>query len=99
MPFMDAVKELAAKAGLEVPAPDPQAKERADRASSLTDVMGEVAKWYTEQLQGLGGADARDYLKRRGIDQDDDRPLRSRPRSRQPHRAQERALAQLGEDG
>ena len=33
MPFMDAVKELAAKAGMDVPAPDPQAKERADRAA------------------------------------------------------------------
>src|SRR4051794_31889137 len=68
MPFMDAVKELAAKAGLDVPAPDPQAKERADRAASLTDVMGEVARWYGEQLHGLGGADARDYLVGRGID-------------------------------
>ncbi len=45
LPFMDAVKELAAKAGMDVPAPDPKAKERADRAASLTDVMGEVAKW------------------------------------------------------
>jgi len=68
MQFMDAVKELAAKAGLEVPAPDPKAKERAERTSTLTDVMAEVAKWYSEQLQGIGGADAREYLKRRGID-------------------------------
>jgi DNA primase len=68
MPFMDAVKELAAKAGMDVPAPDPQAKERADRAASLTDVMAEVAAWYSEQLNGLAGSDARDYLKRRGID-------------------------------
>ena len=68
MPFMDAVKELAAKAGMDVPAPDPKAKERADRAASLTDVTGEVAKWYAEQLQGLSGASARDYLKQRGID-------------------------------
>ena len=44
MQFMDAVKELAAKAGMDVPAPDPKAKERADRAASLTDVMAEVAK-------------------------------------------------------
>ena len=28
MPFMDAVKELAGKAGMEVPAPDPQAREQ-----------------------------------------------------------------------
>jgi DNA primase len=68
MQFMDAVKELAAKAGLDVPAPDPKAKERSDRAASLTDVMGEVARWYSEQLQGLGGAEAREYLTRRGID-------------------------------
>src|SRR4051794_4335040 len=68
MPFMDAVKDLAGKAGLDVPAPDPQAKERAERVSSLTDVMGEVARWYAEQLQGASGASARDYLKRRGID-------------------------------
>jgi DNA primase len=69
MPFMDAVKELAGKAGLDVPAPDPQAKERADRVSGLTDVMGEAARWYAEQLAEPSGADARDYLKRRGIDQ------------------------------
>lgn len=68
MPFMDAVKELAGKAGMDVPAPDPGAREQAERTASLTDVMGEAAKWYTEQLNGLGGADARDYLKRRGIE-------------------------------
>src|SRR3954468_398326 len=68
MQFMDAVKELAAKAGLEVPAPDPQARERAERTASLTDVMAEVAKWYSDQLQGIAGADAREYLKRRDID-------------------------------
>jgi len=69
MPFMDAVKELAAKAGLDVPAPDPKARERAERTATLTDVMGEVAEWYAEQLQGIAGTDAREYLKRRGIDQ------------------------------
>ncbi len=70
LPFMDAVKELAAKAGMDVPAPDPRAKERADRAASLTDVMGAVQKWYAEQLQGIGGAQARDYLTKRGIGSD-----------------------------
>ena len=68
MPFMDAVKELAAKAGLDVPAPDPKARERAERTATLTDVMADVAKWYAEQLQGIAGTDAREYLKRRGID-------------------------------
>jgi DNA primase len=68
LPFMDAVKELAAKAGMDVPAADPRAQEQAERTASLTDVMAEVARWYSEQLNGLAGAEAREYLKRRGID-------------------------------
>src|SRR5438309_4154450 len=97
MQFMDAVKELAAKAGLEVPAPDPQARERAERTASLTDVMGEVAKWYAEQLQGIAGAEARDYLKRRDIDQAMIQRfgLGLAPDSRT---ALKRALEKLGED-
>jgi DNA primase len=97
MPFMDAVKELAAKAGMEVPAPDPKARERAERTASLTDVMAEVAKWYAEQLQGVAGADARDYLKRRGIDQAtiERFGLGLAPDSRT---ALKRALEKLGED-
>ncbi|MFP5330502.1 MAG: DNA primase [Alphaproteobacteria bacterium] len=67
LPFMDAVKELAAKAGMEVPAPDPKAKERAERAASLTDVMAACQKWFSEQLQGVEGTAAREYLKNRGI--------------------------------
>lgn len=67
LPFMDAVKELAAKAGMDVPAPDPKAKERAERTASLTDVMAACQKWFADQLQGIGGAAARDYLKGRGI--------------------------------
>jgi DNA primase len=95
--FMDAVKELASKAGMEVPAPDPRAKERAERTASLTDVMGEVAKWFAEQLQGIGGADARDYLKRRGIGQEAIQRFGFglAPDSRN---ALKRALDKLGED-
>jgi DNA primase len=97
MPFMDAVKELAAKAGLDVPAPDPRAKERAERTATLTDVMASVAAWYSEQLQGIGGADAREYLKRRGIDQATIARfgLGLAPDSRA---ALKKALAHLGED-
>ena len=68
LPFMDAVKELAAKAGIDVPAPDPRARERAERTSTLTDVMASCQKWFAEQLAGTDGAEARDYLKKRGID-------------------------------
>lgn len=68
MTFMDAVKELAAKAGMEVPALDPRAREAAERTASLTDIMDEAAKWYSEQLAGIGGGAAREYLQARGID-------------------------------
>ena len=68
MQFMDAVKELAAKAGIEVPAPDPRARDQAERTASLTDVMGAVQSWFAEQLQGVDGGAARDYLAKRGID-------------------------------
>jgi len=97
MPFMDAVKELAAKAGMDVPAPDPRAKEQAERTATLTDVMAEVAKWYAEQLNGLSGADAREYLKRRGIDADVAQRfgLGLAPDNRT---ALKRALDKLGED-
>jgi DNA primase len=68
MPFMEAVKELAGKAGMDVPEPDPKARLQAEHTTSLTDVMGKVASWYSEQLNGLGGTGARDYIKRRQID-------------------------------
>src|SRR5690348_5097823 len=68
LPFMDAVKELAAKAGMDVPAPDPQARERSERTSTLTDIMPACQRWFADQLQGSDGASARDYLKKRGID-------------------------------
>jgi len=67
LPFMDAVKELATKAGMEVPAPDPQSRERQERAAGLHEVMEAAAAWFVEQLEGVEGATARDYLKQRGI--------------------------------
>ena len=67
LPFMDAVKELAQAAGMEVPAADPRAVERAERANSLYDVMTAAAEWFSKQLQGIEGAKARAYLENRGI--------------------------------
>jgi DNA primase len=67
LPFMDAVKELAAAAGMEVPAPSAREAERAERAKSLHGVMQAAADWFTQQLGGLDGAEARALLERRGI--------------------------------
>jgi DNA primase len=67
LPFMDAVKELAEAAGMEVPAADPRAQERAERATGLYDVMQAAQNWFEAQLGGLEGAEARAYLEKRGI--------------------------------
>ena len=67
LPFMDAVKELAAAAGMEVPAADKRSAEKAERARGLHDVMAEAAAWFVEQLSGVGGAEARALLDRRGV--------------------------------
>jgi len=65
--FMDAVKELAAEAGMEVPAADPRAAKKAEEAASLRDVVQGAANWFTQQLDSSNGAPARDYLTKRGI--------------------------------
>jgi DNA primase len=66
--FMDAVKELAGKAGMDVPAPDPRDRERQERSAGLHDVMAAAQKWFAEQLNGVEGGEARAYLANRGID-------------------------------
>jgi DNA primase len=65
--FMDAVKELAEAAGMEVPAPDPRSHARAERAAGLYEVMEAASAWFVAQLDGLEGEAARAYLKQRGI--------------------------------
>ncbi|MFC0101785.1 DNA primase [Sphingopyxis terrae] len=65
--FMDAVKELAAEAGMDVPAPDPRAAKKAEEQASLRDVVQGAADWFAQQLESTNGAPARDYLARRGI--------------------------------
>ncbi|WP_294391708.1 DNA primase [uncultured Sphingomonas sp.] len=67
LPFMDAVKDLAQAAGLELPAPDPAARARAERASGLVGVSEAAAAWFRKQLDGIEGAAARTYLDKRGI--------------------------------
>jgi DNA primase len=67
LPFMDAVKELADAAGLEVPAADPRSQAKAEQAAGLYDVMEAAQHWFEEQLAGIEGGEARAYLERRGI--------------------------------
>ncbi|MEE9434029.1 MAG: DNA primase [Sphingorhabdus sp.] len=65
--FMDAVKELAAEAGMDVPAPDPRAAQKAEQRAGLHDVMTAAQDFFVQQLGSIEGAKARDYLGKRGI--------------------------------
>lgn len=67
LPFIDAVQELAQAAGMEMPAQDRQSVERAERAKGLHDLMADAAQFFTDQLNGIAGAEARALLERRGI--------------------------------
>lgn len=67
LPFMDAVKELAQAAGMELPAMDPRAAEQAEAAKGLHEACADAAAWFADQLNGLAGATARDVLAKRGI--------------------------------
>src|SRR3989337_6707 len=57
--FMDAVKELAQQAGMELPAPDPRAAQRHERRASLHDVMTAAQAWYRSSLDMAEAARAR----------------------------------------
>jgi DNA primase len=68
--FMEAVEALAREAGMTMPARDPQAAQRADRRTQLSDVMEEAVKWFRLQLKTTAAAEARAYLARRGLSPD-----------------------------
>lgn len=65
--FMDAIKDLAEEAGMEVPAPDPRSAERAQKQAGLHDAMGAAQAFFMRQLEGNDGAVARAYLATRGF--------------------------------
>jgi len=67
LPFMDAVKELAALASMDLPAPDPRAAQRAEAAKTLHDTMAAAQDFFVRNLAGDGGRAARAYLATRGF--------------------------------
>ncbi|MBX3564650.1 MAG: DNA primase [Sphingomonas sp.] len=70
LPFIDAVKELAQAAGMEMPEQDRRSAERAQQAKGLHEAMDEAARWFAERLQGIEGAEARAALKKRGVSEE-----------------------------
>ena len=63
--FVDAVKELAGRAGMQLPDDRAQAPQQGPRRQTLAEVMGRAAKFYYAQLKGSG--EAIRYLKERGL--------------------------------
>lgn len=68
--FMEAVEILAREAGMQMPARDPQAQQKADRRTQLVEVMEQAAQFFALQLRTGAAGPARDYLAKRGLKAD-----------------------------
>jgi DNA primase len=69
--FPEAVERLASEAGVEMPKSTPQAEAREALTVRLRKVAEASAVFFQEALHGTGGRDARAYLERRGLAQQD----------------------------
>jgi len=67
MPFMEAVEHLAALAGVKMPEISPQQKQMESERTGMTAIMEEACRFFQNQLFGLGGVKAKNYLIGRGI--------------------------------
>ncbi len=67
--FREAVEQLAAEAGLEVPRASPQEMARAQRQVDLQAAMAAACRFFEEQLWSPRGAGALAYLRQRGLDE------------------------------
>ena len=65
--FIEAVEILAGEAGMSMPARDPQAREKADHRSELSDVMEQAVRYFRMSLNTAAAAPARSYLEGRGL--------------------------------
>lgn len=65
--FPEAVERVAEMAGVSLPARNPEAERKEQVRASLTDVMEMAALFYQNCLQEAQGAEARAYLRGRGI--------------------------------
>ena len=85
--FPESVEKLAREVGLPVPRATPQERERAERASTLQEVVEQAARWFQKQLRLPVGRHGLDYLRGRGLARRDDRRLPPGLRARFARRA------------
>ncbi|MEI9963821.1 MAG: DNA primase [Caulobacteraceae bacterium] len=69
--FPEAVERLAAEAGVALPALDPRGAEEDRKRQTLQDWLETAAKWFEAELRRPPGRDARAYLERRGLKEED----------------------------
>ena len=74
--FIEAVERLAGEAGLAVPQQTPHERDQAQRQKTLLEALAAAADFYEKQLWAPAGARARDYLARRGLDEETIRRFR-----------------------
>jgi DNA primase len=67
--FMEAVEILSREAGMPMPERDPQAQEKADKRTELSQVTEAAVGFFRLQLKTAAAQPARDYLARRGLDE------------------------------
>ena len=65
--FPETVEKLAREVNLPVPVATPAERERADRASTLQQVVEMAAVWFQKQLRLPAGRQGLDYLRGRGL--------------------------------
>ncbi|MFV2034208.1 MAG: DNA primase [Halocynthiibacter sp.] len=67
MSFMEAIETLAREAGMPIPAIDPEARQKADNRTKLTEIMEQAVQYYRLQLKTAQAQKARSYLAGRGL--------------------------------
>jgi len=68
MSFPEAVEQLAAEAGLEMPQDTPEDRQRQQKRKTLADVNEHAAAFFEKMLRMPEGKHALEYLKKRGLD-------------------------------
>ncbi len=66
--FPESVEKLAREVNLPVPRATPAERERAERVSTLQQVVEEAARWFQKQLRLPVGRQGLDYLRGRGLE-------------------------------
>lgn len=69
--FPEAVRKLADRAGVSLPAQTKrgQTKKDSDERSALVKLVAEAAEYYRKEFGGPAGGAARDYLEKRGVNE------------------------------